>query len=59
VSNADNFDYQDVSIRTKKSFSDFLYILTRDIKLAGYTVASSSADLADDGGKDMVVIVGK
>jgi len=59
VSNADNFDYQDVSIRTKKSFSDFLYILTRDIKLAGYPVASSSADLADDGGKDMVVIVGK
>ncbi|MBF8249418.1 MAG: hypothetical protein HW400_19 [Candidatus Levybacteria bacterium] len=59
ISNADNFDYQDIGIQAKKSFSDFLYILNRDIKLAGYIVASSSADLGDDEGKDMVIVVGK
>ncbi len=59
VSNADNFDYQEISIKAKRGFSDFLYILNRDIKLAGYIVASSSANIAGDGEKDIVVIVGK
>lgn len=59
VSNAGNFDYQDVSIQAKKDFSDFLYILQRDIRLAGYAVASSSADLAGNGDADIVIVVGK
>ncbi|MDZ4228092.1 MAG: C39 family peptidase [Candidatus Levybacteria bacterium] len=59
VSNADNFDYQDISIQAKKVFSDYLFILNRDIKLAGYIIASSSADLAEDDVKDAVIIVGR
>ncbi len=57
--NADNFNYQDITIKTKKGFSDFLYILKRDIKIASFAVASASADLATDDTKDIVVIVGK
>lgn len=59
VGNADNFDYQDIGIRTKKGLSDFLHILERDIRLAGYVIASSSADLQNDGEKDIVVVVGR
>jgi hypothetical protein len=59
INNADNFDYQDISIRAKKDFSDFLHILNRDIKLAGYIIASSSADLAGNGDADIVIVVGK
>ena len=59
ISNADNFDYQDVSIKTKKNFSDFSYILKKDLKVASFAVASSSADLADDDIKDIIVVVGK
>ena len=59
INNADNFDYQDITINAKKGFSDFLYILNRDIKLADYIIASSSADLANDNESDVVIIVGK
>lgn len=59
LSNADNFDYEDVTIKAKKDFSDFLYILNRDIKLAGYAIAASSSDLLDKSEEDVVVIVGK
>lgn len=59
VNNADKFDYQDVLIRSKKDFSDYLYILTRDIKLAGYIVANSSVDLSDNSPADVIVVVGK
>jgi hypothetical protein len=59
VSNADNFDYQDVFVKAKKGLSDFLYILNRDIRLADYVIASSSADLAQNSESDIVIIVGK
>ncbi len=59
VSKADNFDYQDIAINAKKNFSDFLYILNRDIKLADYVIASSSGNLAGDSDSDIVIIVGK
>ncbi len=59
LSNADNFDYQDITIQTKKDFSDFAYILKRDIKIAAFVVASSSASLSQDDTKDIVIIVGK
>lgn len=59
VNNADNFNYQDVKIQAKKDFSDFLYILNRDVKLAGYIVASSSADLSDSFPSDAIITVGK
>lgn len=59
ISNAGNFDYQDINIHTKKDFSDFAYILKRDIRIASFIVTSASADLADEDAKDIVVIVGK
>ncbi|MBI4096510.1 MAG: C39 family peptidase [Candidatus Levybacteria bacterium] len=59
ISNADNFDYLDINIQTKKDFSDFLYILKKDIKVASFIVASASANLAEDDAKDIVIIVGK
>jgi uncharacterized protein YvpB len=59
INNADNFDYQDVTIKTKKDFSDFLYLLKKDIEIASFTVASSSADLAENSNKDIIVIIGK
>ncbi len=59
IGNADNFDYQDISIQTKKDFGDYLYILKRDIKIASFAVASSSANLAEDVAYDIIVVVGK
>jgi len=59
VSNADNFDYQDISINAKKGFSDFLYILNRDIKLADYVITSSSEDLTSDSEADVVIVIGR
>lgn len=59
ISNADNFDYLDISIQTKKDFIDFLYILKKDIKVASFTVATASANLANDDTKDVVIIVGR
>lgn len=59
VSNADNFNYQDVSIQAKNGMSDYLYILNRDIKFAGYMIATSSSDLAAENTSDMIVVVGK
>lgn len=59
VNNADNFDYQDISIKSTEEFIDFTHILNRDTKMAGYTVATISADLKNEEGKDIVVIVGK
>lgn len=58
VGNAENLDYQDVTIQAKKNFTDFSYILKRDIKIASFAVASFSADLSDDFPADAVVIVG-
>lgn len=59
TSNADNFDYQDITIKTKKDFSDFIYILKRDINIASFAVATSSADLLDNNTEDIIIIVGR
>lgn len=59
ISNSGNFDYQDISIQAKQNFSDYLYILNRDIELAGYIVATSSVSLAVENAADVVVVVGK
>jgi uncharacterized protein YvpB len=59
IENADNFDYQNVSIAVKSNFSDYLYILSRDIKIAGYRIASFSASLADDQKMDVIIVVGR
>lgn len=59
ISNAGSFDYQDITIQAKKDFSDFSYILKRDVELANYIVASFSSDLPDRNKEDIIVVVGK
>jgi hypothetical protein len=59
IGNADNFDYQDINIRTKKEFVDFSYVLKKDLRIASFVVASSSADLADMEINDIIIVVGK
>lgn len=56
--NADAFTYQDVVIQIKKSKSNFLTTLKKDLEKS-YTVGSVSATLAESASSDAVVTVGK
>lgn len=55
--NADNFDYQNVTIQVKSAKSKFLPLLKKDIA-ASYTVGDATATLAS-GSADAVIIIGK
>jgi hypothetical protein len=56
--NADNYDYEGVTIKVKSSASAYLPILKKDLS-ASYTVAASSSDLDNSFSSDAVVIIGK
>jgi len=56
-SNANNYDYINVSIQVKTTSSDFLSLLKKD--LASYTIGSNSADLSTGFSSDALVIIGK
>ncbi len=56
--NADNFDYQGVTVRIKSSLEKFLSTLQNDLK-EKYTLASESGTLSEDALFDASVIVGK
>ena len=56
--NADNFDYQDTTIKVKSTKINFLYLLKKDLGFS-YTVGSNSADLASSSTADALVIIGK
>lgn len=56
---ADTFEYENVTIRYKKDITDYLSLVKKDLGLAFYTVASTSADLENTNREDMVIIVGK
>ncbi|MBI4089725.1 MAG: LytR C-terminal domain-containing protein [Candidatus Levybacteria bacterium] len=56
--NADNFDYQNTTIRVKSVKSNFLPLLKKDLGFS-YTVGSTSADLSSDSTADVLVIIGK
>jgi hypothetical protein len=56
--NADNFNYQDVTIKVKSTKSRFLALLKKDLGFS-YTVGSTSADLSSDSAADALVIIGK
>jgi hypothetical protein len=56
--NADNYDYQDVTIKVKSTKSNFLALLKKDLGFS-YTVASATADLSSDSTADALVIIGK
>lgn len=57
TSNADNFDYQNVTIQLKSTKSKFLPLLKKDIA-ATYTVGDATSTLAS-GSADAVIIIGK
>ncbi len=56
--NADNFDYQGVTIRIKSSMEKFLSSLQTDLK-EKYTLASESGSLSEDALFDASIIIGK
>lgn len=56
--NADNFNYQNVSIQIKSSQKDYLALLQKDLGFS-YTVGSASSDLSDGFSSDALVIIGK
>ncbi|MDP3941317.1 MAG: LytR C-terminal domain-containing protein [bacterium] len=55
--NADNFDYQNVTIQVKSTKSKYLPLLKKDIG-SSYSVGDASSSLAS-GSADVVIIVGK
>lgn len=58
TTNADNFDYSDITIQVKSTKSDFLPVLKKDLS-SDYTIGSSTSDLSSSSSADAVVIVGK
>lgn len=56
--NADNFDYEGVTVKSKESVADYVKDLSTDLK-EKYTITSDSATLSEDSLFDVVVIVGK
>lgn len=59
IGSISSFDGEDVFIRSKKNFADFLPLLKRDLSIASYKIASASSDLADEEVRDIVIIIGK
>lgn len=56
--NADNFNYENVTVQVKSTKSNFLALLKKDLGFS-YTVGSTSADLSSDSTADALVIIGK
>ncbi|MDO8582908.1 MAG: LytR C-terminal domain-containing protein [bacterium] len=56
--NADNFDYQNTTIKVKSAKSNYLALLKKDLGFS-YTVGSASADLDSSSTADALVILGK
>lgn len=58
TANADNFEYQNATIKVKSIKSNFLSLLKKDLGFS-YTISSSSADLSSSSTADALVIIGK
>jgi hypothetical protein len=56
--NAENFDYEGVTIQTKAEFKNYIATLKKDLT-PDYIVSASSSDLLDSSTADILVIVGK
>lgn len=57
--NADNFNYTNVTIKTKTSSKEYLPVLNKDITSNNYSVGTTSSDLTATSSADALVIVGK
>jgi len=58
IGNADNENYENVTIQVKSTKSNFLALLKKDLGFS-YTVGSASADLDSSSVADALVIIGK
>lgn len=58
IGNADNFDYEQVSILVKSGKDAYLPLLKRDLAV-NYGIGSTSATLSDSASSDALVIIGK
>jgi hypothetical protein len=56
--NADNYNYQNATIKVKSTKANFLALLKKDLGFS-YTVGSASADLESSSTADAIVIIGK
>lgn len=56
--NADNYNYQGVTIKVKKEKSEFLDLLKKDLS-KDYVISASSSDLSSSSPSDVVIIIGK
>lgn len=59
VENAGSLDYEDVSVRLKKSMEDYQSLLERDMRLSQYKIATISADLPESSSTSVIIIVGR
>lgn len=58
TANADNYDYEGVTIKVKAAAKDYLETLKKDLA-EEYTITSATADLSAGSSTDAVVIIGK
>ena len=58
VGNADNENYENVTIQVKSTKTNFLALLKKDLGFS-YTIGSTSADLESSSTADALVIIGK
>jgi hypothetical protein len=56
--NADNFDYEGLTIKTKEDKERFIELLKKDLSKE-YEITKTSSDLSTDSSYDILVIVGK
>jgi cell division protein FtsL len=56
--NADNFNYEGVTIQIKDTQSNFVNLLKKDLA-NDYTITSGTSDLASDSPTDCIIIIGK
>lgn len=58
IGNADNENYENVTIQVKSTKTNFLALLKKDLGFS-YTVGTTSADLSSSSTADALVIIGK
>lgn len=58
IGNADNFDYENVTINVKSDKSSYLSLLKKDLENT-YTIGSTSATLSASSAADALVVIGK
>lgn len=58
VGNADNYNYENITISVKSDFSKYLPLLKSDLS-KDYTIGTTSSDLSASSSADALIIIGK